>query len=149
MIDLTKGFTLVREFSATPQELWNAWTDPDEAAQWWHPRGVTTPRESVDIDATVGGTYRYTMVNDATGDEYPTGGIYHELVENERLVFTWGNPDDDDASRPVITLTFEPLGELTRMTFDLRGWDGSRGDGSVYDGWDSALDSFTDHLALS
>lgn len=57
MIDESKGFALVRTFDATAEEIWEAWTDPDSAAQWWHPRGASTPRETVDIDARVGGRY--------------------------------------------------------------------------------------------
>ena len=49
MIDTTRGFTLVRTFEATPEEVWRAWADPDEAAQWWHPRETSTPRESVAV----------------------------------------------------------------------------------------------------
>jgi uncharacterized protein YndB with AHSA1/START domain len=146
MIDLTQGFTLIRDFDATPQELWQSWTDPDEAAIWWHPSGLHTPRESVTIDARVGGTYAYTMVDDTTGAEYPTGGVYRELVPNKRLVFTWGNPDDDPDDAPVITVTFEVLGTRTRMNFELRGVEGERGDGDVYDGWESALDKLARYL---
>jgi len=147
MIDTSKGFTIVREFDAAPQELWRAWTDPDEAAAWWHPAGLHTPRDTVAIDARVGGRYAYTMVNDATGERYPTGGEYREVVENERLVFTWGNPDDDPESAPLITVTLAPLTPgRTRMTFDLRGIAAAPGDDNVYDGWDSALDQFAAHL---
>lgn len=146
MIDISKGFTLVRELDATPTEIWDAWTNADEAAHWWHPRGVSTPRETVRIDARVGGTYAYTMVNDATGERYPTAGEYREVVPLEKLVFTWGSPDDDPSDCPVITVRIEPLGELTRMTFDLRGYDGMRGDANVYDGWESALDVLVEHL---
>ncbi|RHA41001.1 SRPBCC family protein [Cellulomonas rhizosphaerae] len=145
MIDTTKGFTLTREIDATPEELWTAWTDPDELAHWWHPRGVTTPRDSVTVDLRVGGAYTYTMVNDSTGDEYPTGGVYREIVPTERLVFTWGNPDDDPDDAPVVTVTFESLGELTLMTFQLQGVDGTPGDESFYDGWVSALDVLVEH----
>jgi uncharacterized protein YndB with AHSA1/START domain len=149
---IAQGFTLVREFNATPAEIWDAWTNPDEAAQWWHPRGVSTLRETVRIDARVGGTYAYTMVNDASGDEYPTVGEYREVVPFEKLVFSWGRPDDNPEDRPLITVTIEPLasglsGERTRMTFDLRGYDAAPGDGDVYDGWDSALDVLKDHFA--
>jgi uncharacterized protein YndB with AHSA1/START domain len=147
MIDTSKGFTLVREFDATPAEIWHAWTHPDEAAQWLHPRGVSTPRDTVRIDARVGGRYAYTMVNDATGEKYPTGGVYREMVPFEKLVFTWGDPDDRPENCPLITVTIEPLGELTRMTLDLRGYDGARGDGNVFDGWESALDVLAEHLA--
>jgi uncharacterized protein YndB with AHSA1/START domain len=149
MIDASKGFTLVRTFEATPEELWKAWTDPDSAAQWWHPRGASTPRETVEIEARVGGRYTYTMVNDATSDEVLTGGVYREVVPFERLVFTWGDPNGDPDDTPVITITLEPVGERTRMTFDLRGVDGTKGDESFYDGWQEALDSLGEHLEQS
>jgi uncharacterized protein YndB with AHSA1/START domain len=140
------GFTLVRDFDATPEEIWSAWTDPDEVTQWWHARGLSTPRDSVTIDARVGGRYAYTMVHDLTGDSYPTGGVYIELQPFDRLVFTWGDPDADPTEAPVATVTLAPNGDRTRMTFELRGVDGRPGDGSFYDGWDSALDVLMDHL---
>ena len=149
MIDASKGFTLVRTFDATPEEIWQAWTDPDLAAQWWHGRGGSTPRESVQIDARVGGRYIYTMVNDATGDRVITGGVYREVVRFTRLVFTWGYPDGDPDDQPVITISLEPVGGRTRMTFDLRGVDGTKGDGSFYDGWEQVLDSLEEHLGSS
>ena len=146
MIDKTIGFTLVRNFDATPAEIWQAWTDPAQASTWLHPRGFSTPRDSVEIDARVGGRYTYTMVNDASGEEYPVLGVYKEVVENERLVFTWGNPGEHDDEVPIITVTIEDLGELTRMTFDIRGVDGMRGDDFFFDGWESALDSLVGFL---
>jgi uncharacterized protein YndB with AHSA1/START domain len=140
MIDETKGFTLVRDFAATPEELWAAWTEPDQAAAWWHPHAVSTPRDTVTIDARPGGRYAYTMVNDETGERYPTGGEYREVVPFERLVFTWGSPDGDPDETPVVLLTFERLdGDRTRQTFELRGAEGHAGDAFMYDGWDQAL----------
>ncbi|HAM26700.1 MAG TPA: SRPBCC domain-containing protein [Microbacteriaceae bacterium] len=149
MIDTSRGFTLVRTFEATPEQIWKAWTDPDSAAQWWHPRGTSTPREAVEIDARVGGRYTYTMVNDATGDRVVTGGVYREVEPFERLVFTWGHPNGDPDDTPVITITLEPVHEGTRMTFDLRGVDGTKGDGYFYDGWQEVLVSLGDHLGQS
>lgn len=145
MIDTTQGFTLVRELDATPEEVWACWTDPDEAATWWHPRGVSTPRGSVRIDARVGGTYAYTMVHDQTGEEFPTGGVYREVSPFTRLAFTWGSPDDDPDDCPLLTVTLEPVGDRTRMTFDLRGHAGAPGDGHIHDGWESALDVLAEH----
>jgi uncharacterized protein YndB with AHSA1/START domain len=145
-VTATPGFTLVRDFDATPEEIWSAWTDPDEAAQWWHPRGVSTPRESVTIDARVGGRYAYTMVDDASGQSYPTGGVYLEVQPFERLSFTWGEPDADPAEAPVVTIALAPNGDRTRMTFRLDGVDGRPGDGFFYDGWDSALDVLVEHV---
>ena len=146
MVDTSRGFSIRRMLDTTPEAIWKAWTDADEAAQWWHAKGVTTPRESVEIDARVGGRYRYTMVNDTTGEEFPTGGVYREVVPRQRLVFTWGKPDDDPDVAPVATVTIGAGGDLTPVTFDLRGVDGYAGDDSFFDGWASALDSLVEHL---
>ncbi len=145
MADSDTGFTFTRVFDATPAQVFRAWTDPDKAAQWWHPRGMTTPRDSVEIDAKVGGTYRYTMVDDLSGEEYPTGGTYREVIQDKKLIFTWGTPGDVHA--PVVTVTIEDLGELTRMTFAIEGVTGVSGDDSYYDGWESAIDNFAANLA--
>jgi len=82
-------FTITRRFHAPRELLWRAWTEESELAQWLRPFGVST--ESVSFDVRVGGTYRYVMVNDETGEEYPTGGEFLEVAPLERLVFTWVN----------------------------------------------------------
>ena len=143
---LQKAFTITRIFDAPRAEIWRAWTDPDEAAAWWHPRGVETPRDSVELDVRPGGTYRYTMVA-PDGSTYPTSGTYREVVEPSRLVFTWVDPGDPEEDAPVITVTLEDLGPRTRMVFHLDGVGGQPGDESVYDGWDSAFDVLSERLA--
>jgi len=141
-----KTFTITRVFDAPRSAVWQAWTDPDEAAAWWHPDGLVTPRDTVDLDVRPGGSYRYTMVA-PDGGTYPTGGVYREVVEPERLVFTWADPGDPQDVAPVITVTLEDLGAQTRMTFRLDGHGGQPGDDGVYDGWDSAFDVLGEHLA--
>lgn len=144
MIDTTVGFTLVREFDATPEELWRCWTDPAEATHWFHPRGISTPEETIGFDVRAGGRYEYVMVDDATGERYPTAGEYREVVPYERMAFTWGDPKDDPNECPLITLTFEPTRAGTRMTFDLRGVPAGPGD-NIYEGWVEALDCLAEH----
>jgi uncharacterized protein YndB with AHSA1/START domain len=144
----TKQFTITRVFDAPRDVIWRAWTDPDEAPIWWHPRGVTTPRESVELDVRPGGRYRYTMVG-PDGTDYPTGGVYREITPPERLVMTWGSPDDPDEIAPVITIELAEhgeRGEQTHMTFHVLGIDAAPGDENVYDGWDSAFDLLVEHL---
>jgi uncharacterized protein YndB with AHSA1/START domain len=139
-------FTITRIFDAPRPLVWRAWTEQADAAAWWHPRGISIRPGSVAIDLRVGGRYAYTMVNDAAGSEYPTAGVYREIVEPERLVYTWGNPDDRDA--PVITVTLRELdGDRTEMLFHLLGIAAAPGDADVYDGWDSAFDVLAEHLA--
>ena len=142
-----KQFTITRTFDAPRDLVWKAWTDPNEAAVWWHPRGIEIKPGTVAVDVRVGGRYAYTMVNPADGQEYPTAGVYREVTPPERLVFTWGSPDDRDEDVPVITVELRELPEdRTEMRFHLLGIDGQPGDENVYDGWDSAFDILAEQL---
>lgn len=138
-------FTITRTFEASRDLLWRAWTDEAELAQWLRPFGVRT--DSVSFDVQVGGAYTYTMTNEETGEEFPTGGQFLEIAPMDRLVFTWGNPGTPVESAPVITLTFIDKGEQTELVFHLQGYDGRPGDGFVYDGWAEALTNLERHLA--
>lgn len=91
----------------------------------------------------------YMMVNEATSDRVVTGGVYREVAPFERLVFTWAHPNGDQMTLPVITITLEPVHEGPRMTFELRGVVGTKGDGSFYDGWQEVRVSLGDYLGQS
>lgn len=136
-------FTLTRSLDAPAELVWRAWTEPEHLAAWL----PSTPLETISFDVREGGRLRYTMVDEATGQTFPTGGVFLEVTPFERLVFTWGNPDDPVESSPVVTLTLQAEGERTELTFHLRGFDGHPGDGFVYDGWSDTLDTLVAHVA--
>ena len=54
---------ITRIFDAPREEVFRAWTDPDEVAQWYGPSQFDTPRERIHIDLRVGGRYELTMVS--------------------------------------------------------------------------------------
>lgn len=143
----TPEFTITRALHAPRELVWQAWTDSAHFAAWMRPFGVSS--RSVSGDVRVGGRYRYTMVNDETGEEYPTGGEYLEVSPPERLVFTWGEIDAPVEGTPVITLTLAESdgGDTTKLVFHLEGIAGQPGDNNVYDGWTEALDNLARHLA--
>lgn len=140
----TPEFSMVRKYPCSRKELWRAWTEESELAQWLRPFGVST--DGLSFDVRVGGHYAYTMVNDHTGEEFPTGGAFLEVETLNRLVFTWGAPDEPANAAPVITLTFTPDADVTELTLHLRGIQGAPGDGYVYDGWSEALENLGRHL---
>jgi len=142
-------FALSRTVAAPRERVWRAWTDADDLSHWHHPVSVSTPRETINLDVREGGAYAYTMVNDDTGDEYPTAGTYLLVAEPERLVFTWGSPDDDPAASPVVSvdLTTGDHETDTEVALHVRGIPGQPGDDNVYDGWMQALDNLAAYLA--
>jgi uncharacterized protein YndB with AHSA1/START domain len=84
------------------------------------PKGFTNP--VCEVDARVGGAWRIVM-EAPTGDEHPCGGVYREIVEPERLVFT--NIATDKDGNPIIdgftTVLFADEGGKTKLTLRTRG----------------------------
>jgi uncharacterized protein YndB with AHSA1/START domain len=97
---------ITRDFDASPEKVFRAWTDPDLVARWLGPRNSEIRIDS--WDARTGGSYRYASVRD--GEEIAAFyGSFHEIRPTERLVqtFTWeGMPDGVSLD----TMTFEDLG---------------------------------------
>ena len=84
-----REFTIVREFDAPRELVYRVWTEPEHMSRWLVPRGVSTPQATISQDLRVGGEWRWTMVNEQDGSRYPTVARFREIVEPERLVFTW------------------------------------------------------------
>ena len=105
--------TITRDFAATPDRVFRAWTDRDLVAQWLGPRSAEM--EITEWGARTGGSWRYAAKQD--GEVVATFyGSFHEVRPNERLVqtFTWeGAPDGVSLE----TMTFTDLGDgRTRIT---------------------------------
>jgi uncharacterized protein YndB with AHSA1/START domain len=86
---------VVRELDAPPEEVWLAWSNPQQIRRWWGPNGFTCPR--ADVDFRVGGTTAVTM---QAPEEY--GGIqihnrwtYTTLVAPSRIEFTSTFADEE------------------------------------------------------
>jgi uncharacterized protein YndB with AHSA1/START domain len=74
---------ITRIFGAPRELVYRAFTDPDQLAQWFGPAGCWVPRDSIEVDARVGGHLRFVM----TGPDVrnPVDATFTEVVENELL----------------------------------------------------------------
>lgn len=107
---------------APPSAVYRAWTDPALVTQWFTPPPYTTP--SAVLDVRPGGTNTVTM-RGPDGHEFPSSGVYLEVIPNQRLVFTdaftsaW-----EPAAKPFMTviLTFEEQASGTLYTARVRHW---------------------------
>jgi uncharacterized protein YndB with AHSA1/START domain len=86
-----REFTLTWTLDASPAEVFRAWTDPSHL-QWFYNDTRPVPSEPIEVDLRIGGVWRQTMVIDDS-TSYVTGGVYREIVADEKLVFAWGSTD--------------------------------------------------------
>jgi uncharacterized protein YndB with AHSA1/START domain len=54
-----KKIHVVRQFNASIEKVWKAWTDPDILEKWWGPKPWVAKTKSMDFK--VGGTWLYAM----------------------------------------------------------------------------------------
>lgn len=109
--------TLVAEFDATPERVWEVWEDPRKLERWWGP--PTFPATFTRHDFVVGGESRYFMKGPA--GEQPRGWWRIEAIDKpRRLDFANGLAGDDGEPAPGVepmscSVTFEATDDGTRM----------------------------------
>jgi uncharacterized protein YndB with AHSA1/START domain len=102
---------IIRVYDAPVRAVWDAWTDPDQVAQWWGPRGFTLTTHSKDLRP--GGSWDYTM-HGPDGVDYPNTTKYFEVEECSKLVYDHGG----HADRPPlfrVTVLFAEIDGKTQM----------------------------------
>jgi uncharacterized protein YndB with AHSA1/START domain len=136
----------VRTYAAPRQLVWDAWTDPDQIAQWWGPRGITTPRESIKLDLRPGGQISFDMIDDATGARYPNSGTILEVEPPARLVWSdHGFPDGSGKGTATVTFT-EVDPSTTTVTLHLVADFSETIRASAEQGWGTQLDKLSEYL---
>jgi uncharacterized protein YndB with AHSA1/START domain len=115
----THELVITRVFDAPRELVYRAFTDPDQLAQWFGPVGFTVPRDTVDIDARVGGHQRLVMVSDENPDwTSPVDAQFTEVIENELLVGVQevaGAPGMPGPVTMSLRLEFHEEGSKTRL----------------------------------
>jgi uncharacterized protein YndB with AHSA1/START domain len=122
---------IVRVVSASPEEVFDAWTDPESLAIWMCPGSVQG--SVVDVDARVGGRFRIVMKG--TDCDHEHTGEYLALERPHKLVFTWISTETrgrattvsvtiraQGAGRSELTLIHEGLPDETAVDKHRHGW---------------------------
>ncbi len=113
--------SIVSEFDAPVERVWQLWEDPRQLERWWGP--PTYPATVVDHDLTPGGAVNYFM----TGPEGDRAHGWWRVVSVDpphRLEFEdgFGSSIDDPApDMPVMTIRVtlgDAAGGATRMTIE-------------------------------
>lgn len=113
--DSATGFTVdetshtlrfVRDLDASPATVFEAWTDPDQVADWWDATGEKLGE--CEIDLRPGGTFRFVTSHHP---DKPFTGVYTQIAPPSLLVF--------DANSAVGTVRLSEQSQGTRMTVEI------------------------------
>ena len=141
------SLTIKRDFDASREKIFKAWTDPDILMKWFGPKGVST--ESAIIDLRVGGKYHYTL-------KLPDGkiadhhGEYREITPPEKIVFTaildgqGCSGNEGVYAETVVTVELQDKGGSTRLTLTHDFFPNEESKDSHLFGWNGSFDRLTE-----
>jgi uncharacterized protein YndB with AHSA1/START domain len=127
--------------------VWKAWTDPKHFLNWWGPRDH--PAVDVEMDVRVGGRWRHCLRSTETGADLWHGGVFREVVEPLRLVFTFTWEEEGERGiETVVTVTFAERDGKTLMTLHQAPFQSDFQRDDHDGGWNSAFDRLAELLTL-
>lgn len=103
----THTITFERKLRASREDVFDAWTRPEEIAEWWDPTGARLAK--CEIDLRVGGSF---LFENGAGHGPAFSGVYREVERPSKLVF--------DALGSVGTVALTSEGETTHMKVQIR-----------------------------
>lgn len=129
----TGELTFTRVFDAPRELVFRCMIEPEHLTHFWGPVGVSAPVDRIKIDPRPGGVFETVIVNDADGTEYPNHGVFVEVVEPSRLV--WTEPDigmttisdfkDLGDGRTEVRVVQTNVPEMFRTAEARKGFEGS------------------------
>lgn len=143
-----KVLEMTEVFNTTPQRLFKAWTTEKDFAAWYGPKGFEVTYCKLDV--RVGGHWR-AGISTSDGDQYWMEGEYIEIIDGEKLVFTYNdgsenkNPDLDT----IVTITFSKANDQTVMHFQQSAFPTIKDKDSHYGGWSSTFTCLRDLVSES
>jgi len=140
---MSHELSITRILSASPEEVYEAWLDPQSLAEWMRPipGGYTTAQ----ITPGVGGGFLIVMIGNGT--RYPTRGEYLRLDRPRLIEFSW-YADGDDTHKSIVTVELRPLGvDRTELRLRHRLLPSAESARDHQDGWGRGLDSLAAWIA--
>jgi uncharacterized protein YndB with AHSA1/START domain len=112
------SFTLIAEFVAGVERVWQVWEDPRQLERWWGPPSWPATFEKHEL--TPGGEASYFMTG-PDGEKARGWWRITAVQAPSHLEFDDGFADDDGAPVEAMgtthaTVTLEAIGDRTRMT---------------------------------
>jgi uncharacterized protein YndB with AHSA1/START domain len=108
------SLTLKKHYAAPIEKVYRAWTEPEALKLWFGPSADDGRILIAETNLKVGGRYRIVMEM-ADGEQHRVGGVYREIVPNEKLTFTWAWESTPERES-LVTIKLKKSGGGTDMT---------------------------------
>ena len=134
---------VTRVFDAPRERVFRAHIDPKLIPQWWGPARFSTVVDRMDVRP--GGSWRFVH-RGPDGDEYAFHGVFHEIIEPEKITWTFefeGWPGHVSLE----TVTFEEQDGKTLLTVHSVYQSVEARDGMLNSGMADGLAESWDRLA--
>ena len=128
---------LHRVLRAPAERIYRAFLNPDAMAKWLPPYGFTGKVHH--IKAEVGGTYKMSFTNLATGHSHSFGGEFLELVPNERIRHTDKFDDPNLPGQMQTTVSLKNVSVGTELSVVQEGIPSAIPVEECYLGWQESL----------
>jgi uncharacterized protein YndB with AHSA1/START domain len=92
-------------FNASPEKVFNAWTDPEKLVKWYAPNGCTVHFKKIKVEK--GGRFHSCISNPQFGDCWAIGE-YKEVLPNTKIVFTLINADENGNPINPVKIGMDP-----------------------------------------
>src|SRR5882757_6495389 len=135
---------LKRHYPVPVEKVFRAWTDPQALKLWFGPSDDGKILVS-ETDLRVGGRYRIVMQM-PDGEEHRVGGVYREIVPNEKLVFTWAWESTPERES-LVTVQFKPSGDATELVLTHEQFADSEARDKHQAGWNGCMDRLGRYLS--
>ena len=133
---------LHRVLRCPPERVYRAFLDPDAMAKWLPPNGFTGRVHH--MQAEVGGTYRMSFTNFATGQSHAFGGKLLELTPYERIRYTDQFEDPNLPGEIQVTVTLKAVTVGTELHIVQEGVPDVIPAEACYLGWQQSLAQLAD-----
>ena len=119
-----KEVVLEKTYNASPETVWQAWTNPEMLKQWWGPDNVSIPE--CEVDLKVGGKFYIVMeageaMGPYKGTKWPMDAEYtviepHSKLFYKALAWTEGDNKEETMIDQTTEIVFAEDNGKTKVT---------------------------------
>lgn len=140
---------ITRELDAPRALVFKVWSQPEHLVRWWGPQGFTLPDCTVEFHP--GGAFRCLM-RSSEGSDHRMHGVYREIVEPEKISFTWTWVDEEGepGHETLVTVLLEEAGTdgaRTKLTLHQAIFESESARDAHNGGWSETMDRLAAYVA--